>query len=234
MIQEFAPEQFAVDDVLAWLSMSGIDSARIAPNQASISFTAPLRHMEQLLTTRYYEYEDEEDGAFRLGCEEYFLPDNIGPHVDYIIPGLTLSSPVRWSTARHAGSRPKPVLAARGHAGERDSRTCEGSQNGNLVNCSLCITPDCLRALYQLPTPVNMPSKVDFGIFQAGYSTYYQENNDQYFTRFAPYVPNGTHPKLVSINGAKAPTKNPNHASGEANLDLQIAYGLVGDAGLTL
>jgi tripeptidyl-peptidase-1 len=104
----------------------------------------------------------------------------------------------------------------------------------DLKHCDKKMTPPCYRALYGLPQHSQPLPKDDLAIFQTGYSQYYQKNLDEYFTSFAPNVPNGTHPELVSINGGTAPAKHAGGASGEANLDFMVAYGLLGPVNITL
>lgn len=87
------------------------------------------------------------------------------------------------------------------------------------------MTPACLKALYHIPDAhLNQPENA-LGIFEIG-SVYDQTDLDLFFENFAPYVPQGTHPKLVSINGATAPTSIKN-SDGESLLDLDLAYSLV-------
>lgn len=40
-------------------------------------------------------------------------------------------------------------------------------------------------------------------------------------------IPNGTHPELFSVDGGQGPTTSLRMAGSEANLDFQMAYGLI-------
>lgn len=40
-------------------------------------------------------------------------------------------------------------------------------------------------------------------------------------------IPNGTHPELFSVDGGQGATTNLRLAGSEANLDFQMAYGLI-------
>ena len=65
--------------------------------------------------------------------------------------------------------------------------------------------------------------------------TYAQEDLDAYFAQYAPYVPKGTAPKLVSINNATAPVApGSGYNGGESDVDLDIAYSLLGAVPITL
>lgn len=96
------------------------------------------------------------------------------------------------------------------------------------------MTPVCIQALYQVsPTDKANPTKV-LGLYEEdflGY-TYSQESLDDFFANFTPYIPQGTHPDVASIDGGITPplitnTSNPFVDSLEAELDIQIAYPLI-------
>ncbi|KAK8095051.1 alkaline serine protease AorO [Apiospora hydei] len=66
------------------------------------------------------------------------------------------------------------------------------------------------------------------GIFQGLGQKYTQHDLDTFFTGFMNgIIPNGTHPELRSINGGRGVTTDLRLAGTEANLDFQMAYGLI-------
>jgi tripeptidyl-peptidase I len=69
------------------------------------------------------------------------------------------------------------------------------------------------------------------GIIQAGWSPYSRKNLNEFFTTYAPQISNGTHPIEISINGANA-SAPAGKSSSEANLDLMVAYGLLGETNI--
>jgi tripeptidyl-peptidase-1 len=96
----------------------------------------------------------------------------------------------------------------------------------NLTGCDTVVTPACLAALYQIPEPNHSAHPGNaIGIFESG-DTYAQEDLDLFFANFTSYIPQGTHPKLDSIDGAVAPVPVAD-AGGESDLDFQLAYPIV-------
>jgi tripeptidyl-peptidase I len=63
------------------------------------------------------------------------------------------------------------------------------------------------------------------GVYETG-DAYDQESLNDFFTNLAPYIPNGTHPILQSIDGGVAPV-SVNQSGEESALDLKIAYPLI-------
>jgi hypothetical protein len=93
------------------------------------------------------------------------------------------------------------------------------------------ITPACLKALYGIPdATINQPENA-LGVFGLG-GFYDQVDLNLYWSQFAPWVPNGTHPKLQSINGATnglMPTMN-----AESTVDFDISVALLYPQEVTL
>ena len=63
--------------------------------------------------------------------------------------------------------------------------------------------------------------------------TYDQADLDSFFSTLASNIPNGTHPVLNLMNGAKGPGI-PNRNNSETMLDLELAYPLVYPAEITM
>ena len=95
------------------------------------------------------------------------------------------------------------------------------------------MTPDCIRALYDIPSPDEVAQSYDsdpantIGVFESG-SIYIPKDLDKFFNKFAPEVPQGTRPKLDSIEDANLKLNRTTRIfAGEANIDLDIMYSLV-------
>jgi hypothetical protein len=98
------------------------------------------------------------------------------------------------------------------------------------VNCSShVISPDCLRALYNLPD-ISPNKKVDpsnaLGIFEQQGQTYSPDDLNLFFKNFMPEIPQGTIPEVSSVDGAIGAAPQ-NVSGGEAMLDLDIAYSII-------
>lgn len=102
----------------------------------------------------------------------------------------------------------------------------------NLRNCGDKITPDCLRALYDLPSHEEVANSYDsdatdaIGVFETG-SIYIPKDLDRFFKKYAPYIPDGTRPTGDAIDGAVLSVNSTTKfLAGEANIDLDIIYSL--------
>ena len=114
-----------------------------------------------------------------------------------------------------------------------DSVNLGGSLPEDLRYCGYNITPACLRALYDIPkNHVNDPANA-LGVVEFSPDAYSQVDLNLYFRHFAPYVPNGTHPTLVSIDGGKAPVK-PAKAGDESDIDFDLTISLLYPQSVTL
>jgi len=101
---------------------------------------------------------------------------------------------------------------------------------GPLSTCDQFISPECIRALYQIPATPEYPDGIplannSLGIFEE--SDYYSQLDlDLFFANFTPYIPQGTHPVPAFIDGAFAPL--PLEGIGpESDLDFELAYPLI-------
>ena len=148
----------------------------------------------------------------------YSVPEHLEGHIDFITPGVHVSS----FTKRNLHKRSLQQLEERA-ASYDDNST---------ANCGSHIRPPCIKALYNIPdATLNTPENA-LGIYE-DFQSYDQIDLNLNFRRFLPYIPQGTHPKLVDINDAPAPGSVKN-ASGEAVLDFYLAYALTYPQTLTL
>ena len=94
-----------------------------------------------------------------------------------------------------------------------------------LQGCSTNVTPECIKALYGIPsnaTSLNTPGN-SLGLYQQG--SYFAESDvNAYFKSYAPYVPQGTFPINASIDGASYSVPLSSELNnGEANIDIEMA-----------
>lgn len=227
----------------------------LSGNKAWFAFDATVAEAEALLHTQYLHDGGGVDGGSggpagpgaAVGCNVYHLPKHVQPHVDYVTPGLkTTMMDLRPSRARKRSKSPggakrrpgdKKLDASRrrrpkSHAFkgrlpgcESEQPTRQGSNESELADCDLVITPPCIRALYQfdaLDPDAMVSSNNSLGFFEGG-DFYAQEDLDLFFSTFTPYIPTGTHPVLNSIDGGEAPV-DIFDVGGESELDFQTAY----------
>jgi tripeptidyl-peptidase-1 len=232
VIDLFAPANESVDAVRGWLISEGVPAARISQstNRQWIQFDASVAEAERILATSYHVYEHDDSGIRNIACHEYHVPRKIQHHIDYITPGIKLLS---------AGYDERQMeMARRRRRRKRQSyendiahiETDDADDIAMLRNpgaCSSSVTPSCIRAQYQLPNGTRAARGNELGIFQSLSQHYNQLDLDTYFSNVAPWIPNGTHPELRSINGAEGPTTNQLAAGEEADLDFEVAIPLV-------
>ncbi|CAN8104845.1 unnamed protein product [Discula destructiva] len=247
VVKAFSPPSETVDAVAAWLVESGISQDRIthSDNKAWLAFDATVGEAEKLLHTEYFHDGIEEHRGSMVGCDEYHLPKRIQEHVDYVTPGLkgTMLDLRSTSVRRRSGN----TIIAKGRQGSKfrpqemsfksvpDTDAASVFSNSNLKDCDELITPACLRALYNFEAPspnATVSPNNSIGIFEEG-DFYAQEDFNSFFTTYTPYIPNGTHPVLDSVDGGEAPVPLED-AGGESNLDFLLAYPIIYPQGATL
>lgn len=234
VIETFRPSNETLDAVRIWLTSSGIADSRIVhtDNKAWYAFDASVKEAEDLLHTEYHEYHDSVTGGRLPGCERYHLPTHLRKHIDYVTPGIKLMAPtgsnLKATRQKQKAERQKQK-EERTNIQRRGTRIPPGRSagqlhpqvpsRGNLSTCDEAITPACISALYKVPltgkerktNPANA-----MGIFESELQFYAQEDLDLFFANFTPYIPQGTHPKLDSIDGPPGSTTNLSFAGGKS------------------
>jgi tripeptidyl-peptidase I len=158
--------------------------------------------------------------------------------VDYITPGIRLLAPEkRGIKKRGFAMTPGKYRHAAGAPLRSNPAEFPTATPGDLSTCDHSVTPDCIRALYQVPLVPEYPggtprSDNSMGIFEEG-DYYAQEDLDLFFANYTPHIPQGTHPTPAFIDGAAAPTDVAD-AGGESDLDFELAYPLLYPQTITL
>lgn len=223
--------------VKSWIEEAGIAKERISQsvNKQWIQFDAKVAEIEQLLKTKYFHFEHEPTGTLHVACDEYFVPEHLTQHIDYVTPGLKLLGGGRASNGRPLNGR-KRDLEKRGfrtNANQNFSTPVLGNavtiplsllnDSAQLTRCDEYVTPQCIAAFYNItPATKAAPSNM-LGIFEEG-DFYAAEDLIEFFATLAPNIPLTTMPKLEGIDGGFAPSVV---AGGESDLDFQISCELL-------
>ena len=229
----FAPAEESVAAVKNWLIQAGIDDEAIITyeNKGWLAVDIPAGQAEQLLHTKYYE-SDHTDGT-RIGCDSYALPVGVAPHVDFIKPGVKLSPPLkkrevevkRRAAGRNSGLRPSHAAPPH-YPGWQLPPSAYGLPP-DLQNCGVNITPVCIKALYGIPPATHQDPANAMGLFES-YDAFSQGDIDLFFQHYAPWVPQGTSPTVLSVDGGTAPVAPSDvRNGGESDIDLQLSYSIV-------
>ena len=189
---KFAPSQDTVDAVLDWLTSSGIAATRIvkSPSGGWLHLNATVSEAEELLKTEFHRHEHV-TGKPQIACDEYHIPENLTPHVDFITPTVHFDTKLGQAAVKRDAA---PTTAAAGVPVQSKAAVNEIKNPNNgflpkkgaslgllqniiteLENCNKFIVPDCLRALYLFPPGITANPKNSYGIVE--YTRKYQSPN---------------------------------------------------------
>ncbi|KAL5409394.1 hypothetical protein PMIN03_005953 [Paraphaeosphaeria minitans] len=240
VVDFFAPSADAVAAVQAWLEEAGIasDNIGLSANKQWLQFDATAAEAEKIFQTKYHAYEHTATGKTNIACDEYHVPAAIQKHIDYITPGVKLTTysglpaPKALLKKRAEGAMKfkRPILTmpmpTNVDGNKLELHTLAAVAEANLTNCNNVVTPPCIAALYNIPKSTKATPGNELGIFEDLNDVFSQEDLDAFFTLFAPYIKNGTQPELDFIDGAVAPVP-PAVAGLESALDFQISYPII-------
>ena len=232
----FAPSQESTDAVRNWLVTSGIESSRISLSRGKnwLHFDATISEAEGLLHTKYKVFTHASSGQNHIACEEYKIPHELSSHIDLIMPTVHFDTkivegpggerkrdiPINLQPGRYNGFLPKKGVTIKGPGASPNAAV-----PFSLTTCNTQITPDCLRALYNLPN--GTLAKSSYGIVEYTPQAYLQSDLNLFYSNLAREIPSGTAPTFDSIDGGvdQTTTQSFNY-NGESDLDLEYAIAL--------
>lgn len=208
VVSTFAPDAKSVEAVKKWLIASGIsaDSIKQSSNQGWLSFETTAGKLESLLDAKYNQYSHPTRKGVYIGTDEYKLPSNVADHIDFVQPAAALAP--RGKVQIPIPTPPfLPVSKA----------LSVGAQA-----CADFVTPACLRTMYNFSQGTLSDPSNDLGIFETVGEQYIQSDLNQFYGKYASYVPKGTAPKAAPVNQQGA-----TQDSGEADLDYEMAVPII-------
>lgn len=133
-----------------------------------------------------------------------------------------VGAPVEPETGKKIGAPDSPSLPKQGTQINNASNSIDG-----LKTCDTVITPDCLRALYEIPVSTTANPANSFGIVEYTPQIYIQEDLDLFFSNYSKNQKQRT-PILNSINGGIAGNRTQGFfLNAESDLDLEYGMTLV-------
>ncbi|KAF9068621.1 peptidase S8/S53 domain-containing protein [Rhodocollybia butyracea] len=213
----FAPSTESVAAVHEWLSDNGIakERLRVTPGKNWIQLDATVEEAERLLLADYHVYRHE-SGQEHIACDEYYLPEQVAPHIDIVTPSVHFDTVVHLQPM----SLDTTIL--------KSDITIVNETYPGVDHCDTQISLDCLRALYNfdyIPTASDLNS---YGIVEYTPQTFRQSDLDLFFTNYSIPELVGRPPFPVSIDGGLQQTFNQSVPFiAESHLDLQYGMGLV-------
>ncbi|KAK5129907.1 hypothetical protein LTR08_002708 [Meristemomyces frigidus] len=229
----FAPADDTVAAVKKWLLQSGFSDILPYENKGWLGVDMPAKDAERLLRTEYYEHETPNGN--KIGCDEYHLPSHLSKHIDFVKPGVKLSAPMKKRVVKRewphgGGGRPGRPGPPGTHSNPFPHWHMPPAAHGlppALQNCGVNITPSCIKALYDIPSPRFSDAVDRMGLFET-YDAFSQGDIDLFFQHYAPWVPQSTSPEVISVDGGTAPVAPSSvRNGGESDIDIELAYSLI-------
>ncbi|KAI6089848.1 subtilisin-like protein [Hypoxylon rubiginosum] len=211
------PRDESTAAVLEWLETSGVPSSDIENNGEWVNFKTTVRKAASLLKTDFQVYNHVGTDAQRVRTLHYSVPEEVRSHITMIQP-----------TTRFGQIRPQAVeifeVFEKQEIAQHFQIAAEiPSQDLNVTFCNTTITPECLRALYNIGDTVADPSvPTIFGV--SGFLEEYAKHDalDQFLEQFAPYALTQNFTTLL-VNGGLDNQTDSVDDDVEANLDMQYA-----------
>ncbi|KAH8812857.1 peptidase S8/S53 domain-containing protein [Xylogone sp. PMI_703] len=220
----FQPSAETIESVQKWLIDAGIDSKRIKLSKGKhwISFSATIEELQNLLQTDYGVYRHQSGRAY-IGSESYRVPASLKHHIDFITPTVQFDAAIKVTANAKRDTAVESIST-----GPRVNGLMHPDlvTNDNLSNCGDQITPDCLRAMYEIPKGQFNDSQNSYGVVEFAPQAYSQADLDLFFNTYTE-VPAGTSPVYLPIDGGYLATGDDSSTLGESNLDLEFAMSLV-------
>ncbi|KAF8806296.1 subtilisin-like protein [Phlegmacium glaucopus] len=223
-----APPQESLDLVDEWLATFGLSDDRIVRSTAKdwITLTVPISLAEKMLDTTYHVWKHTDSNDYLVRTTSYSLPTNLHDHIEVVQPTTmfgrfnpqnsilfrleSLSADHQADTAAQVNLPPIVDLVS--------GLSVDGS-------CRNTITLSCLKQIYNAVGYI--PSSNDRNsIGVTGYMNQFA-NLDDLQTFYSKQLPDAVNSsfKFISVNGGLN-TQDLSRAGGEADLDVQFAFGL--------
>jgi tripeptidyl-peptidase-1 len=207
------PSQESVSSVTAWLKAAGIEN--VEEDADWMTFKTTVGVANKMLDTKFAWFVSQEAKPRKmLRTLEYSVPEDVAQHINLVQP-TTRFAAIRGA---HETVKEMGIVALAVNAAAP-------------VNCDTGITPDCLKQLYKVDykPDVKSGSKVAVASYLEEYARY---NDLQLFEQ--AYLPDqvGKNFTVIQYNGG-GNEQNTTQDSGEANLDVQYAFGLAAPLPLT-
>ena len=216
----FSASDETVNAVKEWLAQNNISPARLSHHHNDwIEANVTAQEAERLLRTEYFVHENQESGNLKVACEEYWIPQNIREHIDFITPTVHLDTITKKRRAKRQEAHPATEKRAYHfwYPEITPCPTCAPGQNPGdpktyIGNCNNSTTPACVRALYGLPDPSAVKpfvgGRAPLGALELYPAAYGAVDLDDFLVVLTN-VPHGTQPRVVSIAGGVAPAAVP-------------------------
>lgn len=205
------PSPEVSDALTSWLEAEGVPKDAIEHNGDWINFVVPVSKAEKMLDAEFYHYQNTVNEASRIRTLSYSVPKAVRPYVQMIQPTTRFGE----------------VNAQRSFVFDTFPNTRQnfGASTDEEDDCSVVVTPNCLRELYSMQDASAKPhpkNKIGVSGYLEQYARYADFN--QWISTYAPEIEGATF-SVESIKGGLNP-QNSSENSVEASLDIDYAVGM--------
>ncbi|KAI1641438.1 peptidase-like protein [Biscogniauxia mediterranea] len=211
------PREESTAAVLDWLRASGIPHGDIEDMGEWINFKATVSKAESMLNADFGVYNHVGTEGERIRTLHYSVPSEVMSHITMIQP-----------TTRFGQIRPQALHISEVFSVDEVPELFKvaakvPSQEVDVLLCNSTITPECLRALYNVgDTIADSSVNTIFGV--SGFLEEYAKHDalDQFLGQFAPYALTQNFTTNL-VNGGLNNQTDAVDDDVEANLDMQYA-----------
>lgn len=202
----FAPSKEATQEVVEWLNQSGIHPSRLTGSHSGgwLYFNSTVFEAERLLKAEYHLYKRTDTVELQAFCDDYSLPTSLRGYIDFVTPTVHFSRRENGKPNLRKRVQHKKIEGGFKAFSKLPTRKTDSlSNSGSSTVSSTCYkytTPDCLRALYNIPISNTSHPHNSLGIFQVAWESWLPGDLDSFFGTFAPALI-GTRPTMERIDG---------------------------------
>ncbi|KAI0101751.1 subtilisin-like protein [Nemania sp. FL0031] len=209
------PTEASTTAVLDWLHSAGVDD--VEEDGEWVNFKTTVSKASDLLNAKFGVYNHVGSARHSIRTLSYSVPEEIKSHITMIQPTT------RFGQVRGQNFQVSHVF----EQGKLESFTHEAAQiptqHLNATFCNTTITPECLRALYNVGETQADPKAPGF-FAVSGFLEEYAKHNalDLFLQKLAPYAVSQNF-TTVTVNGGLDKQNDTVDDDVEANLDMQYA-----------
>ncbi|KAI0690236.1 peptidase S8/S53 domain-containing protein [Cerioporus squamosus] len=209
-----APSPDSVRTVTEWLNSNGVSPAGASASGDTIHLQIPIAQANALFGANFTMYIHEDTNTTMLRTLSYAIPRHLHDHVNYVYPTTHFIPPTKRAMFHSTKGRSR-----------RNRRN-----SGVSSSCEDTITPDCLQAMYKIPT--TPATAANNSLYVTGLCGQVASTDDltEFISRLRPDIKHGSF-NTIPIDGRKV---DDSKGTDEADFDIQYSVGLATGVPATL
>lgn len=213
-----APRSESVSAVRSWLRDAGISDSRVDEDGDWINLKLTVREASALLEADFGLWSYDGTNVKKVRALKYSVPEELVDHISFIGPII------RFGQIKTQRSHIFEVVDDQ--MPEAKTAAAIPPQHLDAAVCNVSITPECIRALYNVGSYQADPTKKSlFGV--SGFLEQWAKHDqlELFVDKYAPYAADNNF-TAVGVNGGvniEGPTEEDDV---EANLDIQYAVSM--------